>query len=71
MESLKNNIDNISDDTQKLVNDYMKMFTVRQSEKFALFLGIIATAFILTMLLLVIVVEDEILSPKNHVLSRK
>ena len=56
MESLKNNIDNISDDTQKLVNDYMKMFTVRQSEKFALFLGIIATAFILTMLLLVIVV---------------
>jgi hypothetical protein len=56
MESLKNNIDNISDDTQSLVNDYIKMFSVRQSEKLALLLGILATAFILTLLFLVVVI---------------
>jgi hypothetical protein len=56
MESLKNNIDNISDETRELINDYMKLFSMRQSEKLTLFLGIISTAFILTLLLMVVVV---------------
>jgi len=56
MESLKNNIENISDETQELINDYMKLFSMRQSEKLTLFLGVLSTAFILTLLLMVVVV---------------
>ena len=56
MESLKNNIDNLSDETQELINDYMKLFSMRQSEKLTMFLGVLSTAFILTLLLMVVVV---------------
>lgn len=56
MESLKNNIDNLSDETQELIDDYLKLFSVRQSEKLTLFLGVLSTAFILTLLLMVVVI---------------
>jgi ABC-type sugar transport system permease subunit len=56
MESLKNNIDNLSDETQELINDYLKLFSIRQSEKLTLFLGVLSTAFILTLLLMVVVI---------------
>ena len=56
MASLKENIDNISDDTEKLVRDYLKLFSIRQSQKLAIFLGVLATAFILSLLILVAVI---------------
>lgn len=56
MASLKDNINNISDDTESLVKDYLKLFSIKQSEKFALFLGVLSSAFILTLLILIIVV---------------
>jgi hypothetical protein len=56
MASLKDNINNISDDTESLVKDYLKLFSIKQSEKFALFLGVLSSAFILTLLILIVVV---------------
>ncbi|NQT77961.1 MAG: phage holin family protein [Bacteroidetes bacterium] len=56
MASLKDNINNISDDTESLVKDYLKLFSIKQSEKFALFLGVLSTAFILTLLILIVLV---------------
>ena len=56
MASLKNNINNISDDTESLVRDYLKLFSIKQTEKLSLYLGILATVFILSLLLLIIIV---------------
>jgi uncharacterized membrane protein YbhN (UPF0104 family) len=56
MATLKNNINNISDDTEALVKDYVKLFSIKLSEKLALFLGIISAVFILSLLLLIVIV---------------
>ena len=56
MASLKDNINNISDDTESLVKDYLKLFSIRQSEKLALFLGVLSSAFILTLLILIVLI---------------
>ena len=56
MASLKNNINNISDDTESLVRDYLKLFSIKQTEKLSVYLGILATVFILSLLLLIIIV---------------
>jgi len=56
MASLKNNINDISDDTESLVKDYLKLFSIRQSKKLALLLGILASVFILSLLLLIVIV---------------
>lgn len=56
MESLKNNVNNIAKDSEELVKKYLRLFSIRQSEKLSLFLGVIATTMILTMLLLVVLV---------------
>lgn len=56
MESLKNNVNNIANDTEELVKKYLKLFSIRQSEKLALLLGVIATTIILTILLMVVLV---------------
>ncbi len=56
MASLKNNINNISDDTENLVKNYIKLFSVKQTEKFALFLGILASVFILLILIIIVIV---------------
>ena len=71
MESLKNNIDQISDETQELVNDYVKLFSMRESEKLSLFLGVLSTGFILTMLFMVIVilVSFALAGVLNHLLG--
>jgi len=56
MATLKSNLHKISDDTEILVKDYLKLFSVRQSEKLALFLGILTSVFVLATLLLILVV---------------
>lgn len=56
MATLKSNIHKISDDTETLAKDYLKLFSVKQSEKLALFLGILTSVFILATLLLILIV---------------
>lgn len=56
MAKLKNQINDISKDTESLVKEYVKLFSIKQSEKLALFLGIIASVFLLATLLLIVVV---------------
>ena len=56
MASLKNNIHTISDDTENLAKNYLKLFSVRQAEKLAIFLGILASVFVLATILLVVIV---------------
>ncbi len=56
MASLKNNIDHISEDTESLVKDYLKLFSMRQAKKLALLLGILVSVFILSLLLLIVIV---------------
>jgi len=56
MVTIKNNLNNISEDTQSLVKDYLKLISVKLSENLALVLGVLATVFILSILLLLVVV---------------
>lgn len=60
MENLKNNIQDITKDGEKIVNSYVKLFGMRQSQKLAVFLGVLATVFIISTLLLIIVVFGSI-----------
>lgn len=56
MATLKSNINKISNDTEDLAKNYLKLFSVKQSEKLALFLGILTSVFVLATLLLILVV---------------
>ena len=56
MATLKKQVSDISKDTESLVKEYVKLFSIKQSEKLALFLGIIASVFLLATLLLIVVV---------------
>jgi hypothetical protein len=56
MASLKDQINDISTDSKGLLKDYLKLFSIRQSEKLALFLGIFTSLLILTALVLILVV---------------
>ncbi len=56
MPTLKSNIKNISGDSETLAKDYLKLFSVRQSEKLAIFLGIIMSIFVIATLVLILVV---------------
>ncbi len=55
MATLKKNISNITEDTETLVKDYLKLFSIKQSEKLALILGILSSVFILSTLLLIVI----------------
>ena len=56
MATLKNQFNDIGKDTESLVKEYVKLFSIKQSEKLALILGIIASIFLLASLLLILVV---------------
>jgi hypothetical protein len=56
MATLKNNIKNISDNTENMARDYLKLFSIKQSEKFALLLGVLTSVFVLATILLVLIV---------------
>ncbi len=55
MASLKSGIDKLSGDSRTLVEDYLKLFSVKQSEKLALLLGILFSFIILSVLLLIVI----------------
>ena len=56
MATIKSSIKKISGDTEALAKDYLKLFSVKQSEKLALFLGILTSIFFLATILLILVV---------------
>ena len=56
MASLKDNINNLSDDTRSLINDHIKLFSIRQTEKLARFFGLLSTIFILSIILLIFII---------------
>lgn len=56
MENLKHNIEDITKDGEHLVNNYLRLFGIRQSERLATFLGVIASVFIISTLLLIITI---------------
>jgi len=55
MASLKSGMDKLSGDSKTLVKDYIKLFSIKQSEKLALLLGILFSFFILSLLLLIVI----------------
>jgi len=55
MASLKSGIDKFSGDSKTLVEDYIKLFSIKQSEKLALLLGILFSFFMLSLLLLIVI----------------
>ncbi len=55
MASLKSGIDKLSGDSRTLVEDYLKLFSIKQSEKLALLLGILFSFIILSVLLLIVI----------------
>jgi hypothetical protein len=60
MSKLKNSLDSISHDTETIVKDYLRLLMVKQTEKFALFLGILSSVFIISTLLLIVVIISSL-----------
>ncbi|SNR33936.1 hypothetical protein SAMN06265371_101465 [Lutibacter agarilyticus] len=60
MENLKNNIKNITTDSQNLVYNYLTLFGIRQSKRLATFLGVLASVFIISTLLMIVIVFGSI-----------
>lgn len=56
MTALKNNIDHLKDDTESLAKNYLKLLGLKQSERLAVFLGILTSGFIISILLSIVVV---------------
>lgn len=60
MSKLKNNIDTLGTDTENILKDYLKLLKIIQTEKLALFFGILASVFFLAILLLIVVVIGSV-----------
>lgn len=60
MENLKNNIKDITTDGQNLVQNYLSLFGIRQSKRLATFLGVLASVFIISTLLMIVIVFGSI-----------
>jgi len=56
MSKLKNNLEGISKDTETVIKDYIKLLMIKQTEKLALFFGILASVFIISTLLLIVII---------------
>ena len=56
MGSLKDQLNDISGDSRSLLKDYWSLFSIKQAEKLSLFLGILASFFILSTILLILIV---------------
>lgn len=56
MATLKSNLQKVSGDTESLAKDYLKLFSVRQSEKIAIFLGVMMSIFVIATLVLILVI---------------
>ncbi len=60
MSKLKNNLEGISKDTETIIKDYIKLLMIKQTEKLALFLGILSSVFIISTLLLIVVLISSL-----------
>jgi len=60
MSKLKNNIDNITGDTEKIARDYFRLLLLKLTERLALFFGIIATILLLVTLILIVVLIGSV-----------
>lgn len=60
MSKLKNNIDNITGDSEKIVRDYIRLLMLKFTERLALFFGILATVLLLVTLILIVVVIGSV-----------
>jgi hypothetical protein len=56
MSKLKNSLGNITDDTEAIARDYFRLWSIRQTEKMALFLGILFSSVLIAILLLIAIV---------------
>ena len=56
MSTLKNNIDELTNDSEVIVKNYLKLFGLKQSERLAIFLGVLSTVFVISLLLLIVIV---------------
>jgi len=55
MSKLKNNIDNITSDTENILKDYKKLMMIKITERLSLFIGILFSVFLLSTLLLIVI----------------
>lgn len=55
MEKLKENLNDLSNETQDLAKDYLKYISLTASKKMALLIGIVVTTFILSLLFLLVI----------------
>lgn len=71
MATLKSSIKNLSKESEDLIREYINLFMIKQSEKFALFLGLLSSVFILGLLGLVIIIflSFALASYLNHLLA--
>jgi hypothetical protein len=56
MRNLKNNIEDLTKDGENLVNNYLRLFGIRQSLRLADLFGLISSVFILSTLLLIVII---------------
>jgi hypothetical protein len=56
MSGIKKDIKKISGDTETLAKEYLRLFSVKQSEKLAMLFGILTSVFVLATILLILVV---------------
>ncbi len=56
MRNLKNNIEDLTKDGENLVNNYIRLFGIRQSLRLADLFGLISSVFILSTLLLIVII---------------
>ncbi len=55
MEKLKQNLNDISEESQDLAKEYLKYISLTASKKMALLIGIVVTTFILSLLFLIVI----------------
>jgi len=60
MSKLKNNIDNLTADTENIAKDYLNLLVVRITERLSLFIGILFSVFLISTLLLIAVLIGSI-----------
>lgn len=55
MEKLKQNLNNLSDESQDLAKDYLKYISLTASKKLALLIGVVVTTFLLSLIFLLVI----------------
>ena len=55
MENLKNNGEELSKDVENIIQNYLKLFGLKQSESLAVFMGLISSVILITTLLFILI----------------